>query len=235
MPGIFSLAGLIKCYPLCSPPSRKKTYSRKWGRIKCVIVYIDGFNLYFGIAAKGWRRYLWLDLPALANRLLKRNQTLQAVKYFTARVRGDRSKIDRQNNFLQALEARGGLDIFLGRYQKKSRRCRNCGHSWTEYEEKMTDVRLSTELLRDAFTDNFDVAILMTAEADIIPPIEVIKSAFPKKKIVMAFPPERDSCGLRQVAHASSRIGRGRLANSQFPGQVRKADGYVLTKPASWN
>jgi len=27
------------------------------------IVCIDGFNLYFGLCDKGWRRYLWLDLP----------------------------------------------------------------------------------------------------------------------------------------------------------------------------
>ncbi len=26
-----------------------------------VIVYIDGFNLYFGLKSKGWRRYFWLN------------------------------------------------------------------------------------------------------------------------------------------------------------------------------
>lgn len=200
-----------------------------------VIVYIDGFNLYFGIIDRGWRRYLWLDLPALANRLLKPSQSLEAVKYFTARVRDDKGKVERQNTFLQALQARGGLDILFGRYQKKSKKCRNCGQSWTEYEEKMTDVRLSTELLRDAFNDRFDTAILMTADADIVPPIEVIKSEFPQKKIVLAFPPKRDSYGLRKVAHSFFRIGRGRLSKSQLPSKVRKADGYVLRKPKSWS
>src|SRR3989304_4835741 len=74
-----------------------------------VIVYIDGFNLYFGICDKGWRRYLWLDLPALATRLLTPGQQLVATKYFTARVRADPGKIRRQSTYLQALEARGGL------------------------------------------------------------------------------------------------------------------------------
>ena len=27
-----------------------------------VAVYVDGFNLYYGLRSKGWRRYYWLDL-----------------------------------------------------------------------------------------------------------------------------------------------------------------------------
>lgn len=34
-------------------------------------VYIDGFNLYHGIHEKFGRKYLWLDLEALAASLLK--------------------------------------------------------------------------------------------------------------------------------------------------------------------
>ncbi len=49
-----------------------------------VIAYIDGFNLYFGLKAMGWRRYYWLDLFKLSRNLLKTNQELVAVKYFTA-------------------------------------------------------------------------------------------------------------------------------------------------------
>jgi hypothetical protein len=31
-----------------------------------VIAYVDGFNLYFGLKSKGWQRYFWLNIPALA-------------------------------------------------------------------------------------------------------------------------------------------------------------------------
>ena len=27
-----------------------------------VSVYVDGFNLYYGLKSKGWRRYYWLNL-----------------------------------------------------------------------------------------------------------------------------------------------------------------------------
>ncbi|MBP7766428.1 MAG: hypothetical protein KA113_14680, partial [Syntrophaceae bacterium] len=36
-----------------------------------VIAYIDGFNLYFGLKSKGWRRYYWLNLQALMRNLIK--------------------------------------------------------------------------------------------------------------------------------------------------------------------
>ena len=51
-----------------------------------VIVYIDGFNLYFGLKSKGWRRYFWLNPQKLIENLLKPGQRLVFTKYFTARV-----------------------------------------------------------------------------------------------------------------------------------------------------
>ena len=47
-------------------------------------VYVDGFNLYYN-ALKG-TPYKWLDVEALARRLVPTDQ-LVAVRYFTARVR----------------------------------------------------------------------------------------------------------------------------------------------------
>ena len=51
-----------------------------------VAAYIDSFNLYYGLRSKGWRRYYWLDLRRLAERLLRPGQQLAAVRYFTTRV-----------------------------------------------------------------------------------------------------------------------------------------------------
>ena len=33
--------------------------------VERVIAYIDGFNLYFGLKSKGWKRYYWRDLERL--------------------------------------------------------------------------------------------------------------------------------------------------------------------------
>jgi len=200
-----------------------------------VVVYIDGFNLYFGIIERGWRRYLWLDLDALAHRLLQPKQSLIATKYFTARVRDDKGKIHRQSTFLQALKARGQVNLFYGRYQRKLKQCRHCNAKWNEYEEKMTDVRLATELMRDAYKDIFDVALIITADGDLEPPITTIKKDFPGKKIVLVFPPKRDNPHLRAIADDCFRIGRGSLSKCQLPPLVTKPDGFKLIKPRDWN
>ena len=44
-----------------------------------VIVYIDGFNLYYGLRSMGWRHYLWLDLRQLSENLLRPPQRLEIV------------------------------------------------------------------------------------------------------------------------------------------------------------
>ena len=61
-----------------------------------VKAYVDGFNLYHGLKTRHGRKYLWLDLQALAVRLLKPSQHLVAVEYFTARVRNQAESEQRQ-------------------------------------------------------------------------------------------------------------------------------------------
>ena len=50
-----------------------------------VIIYIDGFNLYYGAVRKTPCK--WLDLSKLCARMLPQDQILE-IKYFTAKVSG---------------------------------------------------------------------------------------------------------------------------------------------------
>lgn len=61
-----------------------------------IIIYIDGFNLYFGLKSKGWQRYYWLNLQKLAQNLLTENQQLITTKYFTSRISKPPEKSRRQ-------------------------------------------------------------------------------------------------------------------------------------------
>lgn len=61
-----------------------------------VIAYIDGFNLYFGIKEAGFDNCKWLDIKKLVQGLLKPNQVLVDVKYFTSRVSNAPEKQKRQ-------------------------------------------------------------------------------------------------------------------------------------------
>ena len=59
--------------------------------INRVIAYVDGFNLYFGMKSRRWHRYYWLDLPRMAQNLLRSGQNLVETKYFTSRISATRA------------------------------------------------------------------------------------------------------------------------------------------------
>ena len=98
----------------------------------------------------------------------------------------------------------------------------------------MTDVNIAVELMTDAFQDRFDVALLITADSDLVGPINAVQKLFGAKKIVVAFPPNRVSKALKGCAHGSLFIGRNTLAKCQFPREVVKPNGFVLRRPKEW-
>jgi hypothetical protein len=98
----------------------------------------------------------------------------------------------------------------------------------------MTDVNIATELLTDAFHDKFDTALLISADSDLKSPVTKALALFPAKRVVVAFPPGRNSVVLAQTASGCLHIGRGKIAASQLPERITKPDGYVLQRPAEW-
>jgi hypothetical protein len=69
-----------------TPPARGAVpFMGKGCVMKRVIAYVDGFNLYFGLRAKGWKRFYWLNIQKVGQHLLRPEQTLAATKYFTAK------------------------------------------------------------------------------------------------------------------------------------------------------
>ena len=81
-----------------------------------VSVYVDGFNLYYGLRARGWRRYYWLDLRRMSENLLRPYQTLVSVRYFTAEISpepDDPAKKRRQEVYLEALLTLPNLNIHM--------------------------------------------------------------------------------------------------------------------------
>lgn len=99
-----------------------------------VQVYVDGFNLYFGMLEAGYDYCKWLNLKRLATNLLKPNQELTGVKYFTSRVSNNPDKQKRQTTYIEALESEG-VCILYGHYQRNSVECSRCGNVWASYNE----------------------------------------------------------------------------------------------------
>lgn len=197
------------------------------------IVYVDGFNLYFGMVEGGLENCKWLNIKALIESCLSNNQSLVQIKYFTSRVANNPTKQKRQTIYIEALETTG-IKIVYGLYRAKTIECNNCGHSWLISSEKMTDVNIATHLIIDAFTDKFDTAILISGDSDLVPPIKAVHQQFPDKAISVFFPPERHNNTVAIAAKGSMILGRKKLMSNQFPNEIKKADGFILHKPTEW-
>lgn len=98
----------------------------------------------------------------------------------------------------------------------------------------MTDVNIATQIIIDAYTDNYDMAFLISGDSDLVPPIRFVHELFKNKRVFVAFPPKRHSHSISFVARGSISIGRKKLVDAQFAEKVMKKNGYELSKPYEW-
>jgi uncharacterized LabA/DUF88 family protein len=218
-------------------------------------VYVDAFNLYYGCLKD--TPYRWLDLAALCRAELPQN-TIQHIRYFTARVRArpnDPQQPDRQQAYLRALGTIPDLTVHFGHYLETTPRMPLAhpvpGMPATvqvrKSEEKGSDVNLASYLLLDAFDQKYEVAIVISNDSDLAEPIRLVRQRFGVRVLVL-HPcrrpnpnlPSRDprqpappSIVLKKVATKSWLVAEASLAASQFPVQLVDATG-TITKPSSW-
>jgi uncharacterized LabA/DUF88 family protein len=198
-------------------------------------VYIDGFNLYYGVRAATGRRLLWLDVEKLARELLRPGQRLERVTYFTSRVRTPPASHLRQTTYLEALLAATGVEIVEGFLQQTFRICPSCGTSTPRSEEKKTDVHIACRMLDDVHRNKVDVSILMSGDSDLAPVLDMIV-ALPGRRVVVAFPPRRYSAELVRVARRSVKfVSAAMLHRCQLPDPVVSSSGLRYDRPAHWS
>lgn len=201
-----------------------------------LIVYVDGYNLFHGLRSR-YRddRYQWLDLVSLS-RLLRRDDNLVKVNYYTAPLKGKPNAISRQQTYFKALQAAGGttIEIHQARYQTKTVECPKCKSRWHSYEEKETDVHMAVDLVADIATKSADSALLISGDSDLCPAILRARQFNPAARITMAFPPHRTSSKLQDLLPGSFVIGERRIKQAQLPQTITDSSGTVHERPEGW-
>lgn len=211
------------------PPHHSKT-----------IVYIDGFNLYYGAVRK--TPYKWLDLETFCRNLLPRDRIVK-IRYFTARVKDrtdDLQKTVRQQMYLRALATLPLVKIHYGLFVERPARMHLVnppakGPRTVEVlktEEKGTDVNIATYLLLDAFRGRCDTAVIISNDSDLAEAVRVAESeAGIQVGIINPHLPERRSRKLR--GSYFRQIRPKDLARSLLPDVVHDNQGPIQ-KPGSW-
>jgi uncharacterized LabA/DUF88 family protein len=201
-----------------------------------VIFYVDGFNFYFGLKSKGWRKYFWLDCVSFFSKFLRSHQQLIEVNYFSARPFGE-DKRRKQEAFFSCNKDNSQFHLYLGKFLRKKVICRKCGDTHFTYEEKETDVDIAVKMINDVVLDRCDITILVSADSDIIPPINFIKEFKPLHKIFVYFPPNRFSYDLKGKAHRDVKLENheAKFQDSLLDSPFILKNGTELTKPSSWS
>jgi uncharacterized LabA/DUF88 family protein len=119
---------------------------------------------------------------------------------------------------------------------KKQLSCHACGKKFQTYEEKQTDVQIATKMIRDVVLERCEVSVLVSADSDLIPPIDFIRELNPMRKIIVLFPPGRFSYDLKNKANAALSLDRqyDKFLRSGLPEIVTLPNGYACRKPLNW-
>lgn len=208
-------------------------------------VYVDGFNLYYG-SLKG-TVHKWLDLKALFRSILRAENDIQRIKYFTARVSARPDNPDapsRQDHYLQALSAYiPEIEIIEGHYIQKPvkarlvKKIRGYG-SWyvkvLKSEEKGSDVNLAVQLVNDAWQNRFDCAVVCSNDGDLADAVRIVKRER-HKSVVITVPGDPitrpASVELRRWASKTMHIPAAVLSTCHLPNTI---PGTSIHKPPDW-
>jgi uncharacterized LabA/DUF88 family protein len=222
-------------------------------------VYIDGFNLYYGLL-KG-TPFKWLDLERFCDQLLPKN-TVEKIYYFTAKVDArpyDPDQPTRQTAYLRALSSLPRVETHFGSFMSSvisqplvdtdpatGRYLRAAGKPvmkltaagdfervWVlKSEEKGSDVNLAAHLMRDAYRGACACAVIISNDSDLLTPIQMAKVDC-GLKIGLIPPRPKGSVELKTLADFKIDPRVHILAASQFPNVVATITGDAH-KPAAW-
>jgi uncharacterized LabA/DUF88 family protein len=205
------------------------------------IVYVDGFNLYYGAVKRS--PYKWLDISKLCQFLLPKNKIIK-IKYFTALVTARPSDPDQPNRqllYLRALRTIPNLEIIYGHFLEHEimMPTANPLPGSPKYvrviktEEKGSDVNIAAHMINDGHNGRYQVAVIISNDSDLVEPVKIVRQELNIPVGILNPIPDHPSQELRKFATFVKPIRKGVLAASLFPPQLEDSTGKFY-KPPNW-
>lgn len=204
------------------------------------IVYIDGFNFYYGQLKDSHHK--WLDLTKLFKTVLGDENELVKIKYFTARVQPterDPQVNIRQDTYFRALEAHcPEVETHFGHFLRHKVFAENANPPPNKIEifkteEKGSDVNLALHVLNDAWANAYDCAVIVSNDSDLAMALQLVKEQHKKVigLVTPGAPKRKPSWQLKKYANFFTPIRQWALEQSLLPETIPNAE---ITKPKSW-
>ncbi len=120
-----------------------------------VMIFIDGQNFYFGLRAQQPGKNV--SFPRFAEALVA-GRLLVHVRYYNVHLKQaeDRERYQKHERFLAAIANIANFHVFYGRMVDRPEGPR----------EKGVDVRIAVDMLKHAFLNSYDTAILVSGDGD---------------------------------------------------------------------
>ncbi|ADG71663.1 NYN domain-containing protein [Brachyspira murdochii] len=202
--------------------------------------YIDGFNIYHAIDRLNNNKLKWINYYDLCKSLLKDNEIINKVYYFSAYAFW---KPYSQNNhyiFIQALKY-FNVEVVLGNFKKKSKNLiinDNNGniikYNYEYHEEKESDVNIAIYLVRDACKRNCDKAILLSGDSDLVPAIKMAKEENADLKVGVVVPPNVQASSLKNISDFDIKLLKIDISSFLLPNSIKLETGHTITCPKDW-
>ena len=245
---------------VCPPTCDDLTCGFFWNK-KIVNVYIDGFNHYHSLIKKieeewsSWsNKYKWCNLRKLAESYLNDDEKLNKVYFFTALSEWDKPARKRHKTYIQALR-KMWTDVILWKFNRVEKTFKNWKNVLEEiqpkdndvpdllkfitYEEKETDVNIALKIFEDWVFDNYDKAIIVSWDSDIIPAIRRVRDLSKKWKIwnrefvSLLFPRSKWKM-IVKTCSSRLNIDSKHIENSLLPNKIDIGNWKHIIKPKSW-
>jgi uncharacterized LabA/DUF88 family protein len=203
------------------------------------IVYVDGFNFYYGSCRRFGLR--WVNPLLLAKNLLPGHE-ITALRYFSAPIKPDPmdpDKANRQSTYFPALRTVPEISIQLGVCLQSVKKMPVFPLSnppvlvdVLKTEEKGSDVNLAVSLLLDAFDSAMECAVVVSNDSDLLGPIRGVRDRF-GLRVGLINPQKRISYALEREVHFYKQVRRGVLRASCFPITLEDQEGRFHA-PNAW-
>ena len=178
----------------------------------------------------------------LTQLLLPQHQIKQ-IRYFTALITSrpsDLTQPQRQQTYLRALRTIPHLTVHLGHFLPKTIRRPLAqppafGSRIVEIldtEEKGSDVNLASYLLLDGCQNNYDLAVVISNDSDLVTPIRMVRTRL-NKQVGIFDPSRRRSFELYKASSWYRPLRPGPIKSSQFHDTLTDAQG-TISKPKGW-
>ncbi len=177
-----------------------------------VAIFVDAENFHYGLKSiRKWYSDFYFDFEKFWKYVAKKRKLIK-VWYVTAPLKGNQSLNHDQQIMLSRMRNIKNFECKVVLCKRQEIPPKFDGMD-SRYKIKQDDVALAVEMVHEATKNNYDVAVLISSDGDMMPAVERIKEL--GKKVELVGFPNRTSTSLINSCHSYKPMNK-KIVNKHF-------------------